>query len=137
MRVHNVPTLFDRLFAEPELGLRHASPLRGFQPAFDVLEHPDHYTLSADLPGVAGSEVEIEFEGGVLEIRGERTLPATGDEARVFRRERSAGRFARRFRFGEDVDVDAIEASSKDGVLTVTVPKSEKAKPRQIPLSVN
>lgn len=137
MRVHSVPTLFDRLFAEPELGVRAASHGRGFQPAVDVIEHPDHYELVADLPGVAGSDVEIEFSEGVLQVRGERTLPPADESSRVFHQERRAGHFGRTFRFGEDVDVDRIEATFKDGVLRVSIPKSEKTRPRQIPLTVN
>ena len=134
MRIHTAPSLFDRFFDE---ALSPAPVARPFRPALDLIEHPDRYEVVADLPGVDQKEVEVEFIEGVLHVRGERTGDTLSDEARAFRRERAAGKFARSIGFRDDIEVDGIDASFRDGVLRVNVPKSERNKPRQIPVTVN
>ena len=134
MRIHTVPSLFDRFFDE---ALSPAPVARPFRPALDLIEYPDRYEVVADLPGVDQKEVEVEFIEGVLHVRGERTGDALSDEARAFRRERAAGKFARSIGFRDDIDVDGIDASFRDGVLRVNVPKGERNRPRQIPVTVN
>jgi HSP20 family protein len=134
MRIHTVPSLFDRFFDE---ALSPAPVARPFRPAFDVIEFPDRYEVVADLPGVNQKEVEVEFIEGVLHVRGERAGDTLPDEARLYRRERVTGKFARSIGFRDDIDVDGIDASFHEGVLRVNVPKSEKNKPRQIPVMVN
>jgi HSP20 family protein len=134
MRIHTVPSLFDRFFDE---ALSPAPVARPFRPALDLIEYPDRYEVVADLPGVDQKEVEVEFIEGVLHVRGERTGDTLSDEARAFRRERAAGKFARSIGFRDDIDVDGIDASFRDGVLRVNVPKGERNRPRQIPVTVN
>jgi HSP20 family protein len=134
MRVHTVPSLFDRFFDE---AFTPAPVARPFRPAFDVIEYPDRYEVVADLPGVDQKEVEVEFIEGVLHVRGERASENLPDGARTFRRERVSGKFARSIGFRDDIEVDGIDASFREGVLRVNVPKSEKNKPRQIPVAVN
>ncbi len=134
MRIHTAPSLFDRFFDE---ALSPAPVARPFRPALDLIEYPDRYEVVADLPGVDQKEVEVEFIEGVLHVRGERTGDTLSDEARAFRRERAAGKFARSIGFRDDIEVDGIDASFRDGVLRVNVPKSERNKPRQIPVTVN
>jgi HSP20 family protein len=134
MRIHTAPSLFDRFFDE---ALSPAPVARPFRPALDLIEYPDRYEVVADLPGVDQKEVEVEFIEGALHLRGERTGDTLSDDARAFRRERSAGKFARSIGFRDDIDVDGIDASFRDGVLRVNVPKSERNKPRQIPVTVN
>jgi HSP20 family protein len=134
MRIHTVPSLFDRFFDE---ALSPAPVARPFRPALDLIEYPDRYEVVADLPGVDQKEVEVEFIEGVLHVRGERTGGTLSDEAKAYRRERATGKFARSIGFGEDVEVEGIDASFHDGVLRVNVPKSERSKPRQIPVTVN
>jgi len=134
MRIHTAPSLFDRFFEE---ALSPAPVARPFRPALDLIEYPDRYEVVADLPGVDQKEVEVEFIEGVLHLRGERARDVLSDEARTYRRERTVGKFARSIAFRDDIDVDGIDASFHDGVLRVNVPKSEKNKPRQIPVTVN
>ena len=134
MRIHTVPGLFERWFADlDELG---AETARAFRPAVDVLEFAEHYEVVADLPGIEQKSIEVEFTEGAIQIRGER-VEALPDEARVYRKERPVGKFGRSIGFGNDVDSEGIEASFKDGVLRVRVPKSARNKPRQIPVSVH
>ena len=134
MRIHTVPSLFDRFFDE---AFAPAPVARPFRPLLDLIEYPDRYEVVADLPGVGQEEVDVEFIEGVLYIRGERAADALPDEARALRRERASGKFARSIGFRDDIDVDGIDASFRDGVLRVNVPKSERSKPRQIPITVN
>ena len=134
MRHQTVSSLFDQLFADPLQRPAAAAPV--FRPAIDVREDEEGYELVADVPGVGKDDVEIRFEDGVLELKGER--PDGGDEeARWFRRERQAGTFVRRIAFRDEIDVDAIDATVRDGVLRVRLPKAAGSKPRQIPVTVH
>jgi HSP20 family protein len=110
---------------------------RPFRPALDLIEYPDRYEVVADLPGVDQKGVEVEFIEGVLHVRGERAGDTLSDEAKAYRRERATGKFARSIGFRDDIEVDGIDASFQEGVLRVNVPKSERNKPRQIPVTVN
>jgi HSP20 family protein len=135
MRTQSLPTLFDRFFADLEAPVRR--PEAAFQPALDLVERPDRYELTLDLPGTPRESVDVEFDEGALAIRGERAAEATPEDGRVHWRERRAGRFERRVAFRDEVAVDAITATYRDGVLRVVVPKSERARPRQIPVAVH
>jgi HSP20 family protein len=97
----------------------------------DLYRDGDHYVLSADLPGVDPGSVDVDIDGQLLTIRAERT--ARGDEGvKWLARERSAGSFHRQFTLGEGVDSERISATYDNGVLSVTVPVSERAKPRKV-----
>ncbi|HEY2067045.1 MAG TPA: Hsp20/alpha crystallin family protein [Gemmatimonadaceae bacterium] len=108
---------------------------RVWVPAMDVAERGDAYLVQAELPGVSPDQVDVSFEQNVLTIRG--TKPASFDvnaegELRVFAAERVHGGFERSVRLPEFVDADRIEAKFAHGLLTITVPKAEAAKPRRI-----
>lgn len=101
-------------------------------PAVDIKEETDHYLIRADIPGVKPEEIEITMENGVLSIRGERQFEET-EERKNFRRvERSHGVFYRRFSLPENTDAEAIEAKGKDGVIEITIPKTEDRQPKRI-----
>ncbi|MFA9443821.1 Hsp20/alpha crystallin family protein [Egicoccus sp. AB-alg6-2] len=103
-----------------------------FSPALDVEETEDVFTLHVELPGVTADDVEVSLEENVLTIAGERRFY---DEkaADGFRRiERHFGRFHRAVRLPDRVDGDKVSATYRDGLLTITVPKAEEAKPRRI-----
>jgi len=134
MRIHTAPGLFDRFLDE---AFTPAQVARPFRPAFDLIEYPDRYEVVADLPGVDQKEVEVEFIEGALHVRGERTDGTPSGDARAYRRERTTGKFNRSIGFRDDVEVDEIDASFRDGVLRVNIPKSARNKPRQIPVAVN
>ena len=104
---------------------------RSFTPRIDIVEKDGDIYLRAELPGVDKSDVRVEVEDNQLFLTGEKRLG--GDDAdKQLQRERSAGRFARTFNLPRTVDAQAIEASYKDGVLTVKLPRSGDAKPRRI-----
>lgn len=104
-----------------------------WSPALDVEETDDVFTLHVELPGVDPEEVEITLEESVLTISGERRFYNENEEANGFRRiERRFGRFHRAVRLPDRVDGERVEATYRDGLLTISVPKAEEAKPRRI-----
>jgi HSP20 family protein len=108
---------------------------RSFVPSLDVVERADAYLISAELPGVDASAVEISFENNTLTIRGTKapSLQAQqNEEIRVYTAERLSGTFERAVRLPEYVEGDKIEASYSQGVLTITVPKAQAARARKI-----
>ena len=144
----NSPTLYDvhtlqrrlgRLFDEAFQGWpSHGNDgaLAGWLPPVDVLEDKDAVRISVELPGVKADDVKISLENSVLTIRGEKRQAAEETTEHVHRYERSYGMFERSFTVPSTVDADHIQASYDLGVLTVRLPKVEKAKPRQITVKV-
>lgn len=101
-------------------------------PAVDVFEDKDAVKIVAELPGVKAEDVKISLESQTLTLRGEKRQVAEEKTERVHRYERTYGAFERTFALPGTVDADRIEASYADGLLTVTLPKVERARPRQI-----
>ncbi len=102
----------------------------------DLSEKEDHYVISAEVPGVKSEDLNVTVENDTLTISAEKRDEYEGNEGGVLRRERSYGRISRSFQLGNQVDAEKIEAEYKDGVLTVTLPKLEKAKPRELKVKV-
>jgi HSP20 family protein len=107
----------------------------GWLPAVDVRESDDAFTFTAELPGIGKEEVEITVEDSVLTLSGERRFNESDEEKNYRRIERAYGAFSRSFTLPSAVDAERIEATFKDGLLTVTVPKAELAKARKITIS--
>ena len=103
-------------------------------PAVDVFEDKDAVKIVAELPGVKPQDVKLSLESNTLTIRGEKKQQAEERSERVHRYERSYGSFERAFVLPSTVDGEKISAEYRDGVLTVTVPKAERARPREIPV---
>ncbi len=97
----------------------------------DLYRDGDHYVLNADLPGIDPGSVDVDVDGQLLTIRAERT-PRSQEGVKWITRERSAGSFLRQLNVGQGVDTDKISASYENGVLSVVIPISEKAKPRKV-----
>ncbi len=106
-------------------------------PPVDIAETPDAYVLKAELPEVSSEDVKVSVQDGVLCLEGERRrqTPAESD-ARFHRVERAYGCFVRSFVLPDNVDEGRLEATFKDGVLTIRMPKIEQAKPRAIEVKV-
>ncbi|QYF72436.1 Hsp20/alpha crystallin family protein [Cryobacterium sp. PAMC25264] len=100
----------------------------------DLYRSGDVYVLDADMPGIDPGSVDIDVDGQLLTIRGERTL-ASHDNVKWLTRERTAGSFLRQLNLGQGIDLDNISAKYANGVLSVTIPVSEAAKPRKIEVS--
>ena len=107
-------------------------------PSVDIEEAEDKYVIKADLPGVDKKDIDVKLENGVLSIRGEKqTEKETGKGSKRHRTERFHGTFARSFTLPEAVKSDKVDASYKDGVLLLEIPKAEEAKPKSINIKVS
>lgn len=105
-------------------------------PPVDIEEDKERLALVAELPGFREDQIQIQMEGGVLTIRGERRFEGDKTGGKNFHRvERSYGQFVRSFTLPNNVDRDNVHASFSDGLLTIELPKREEAKPRQIRIS--
>jgi HSP20 family protein len=133
------PSFFERPFGRfprfmEELFREWAPAGRGrtLMPAMDICDDDQRYTISVELPGTKKEDVQVELQEGVLTIRGEKK--SEREEKKEKRRyvERTYGSFTRSFTLPRDADGERLDASFKDGVLTITIPKAEEAKPRSI-----
>ena len=104
-------------------------------PAVDIRESDDEYRFELEVPAVLASDVKVTVKDGVLVVTGERRYEKETND-KVHRVERRYGRFTRSFRLPENADESKIEASAKDGVLTLRVAKREEVKPRAIEVKV-
>lgn len=128
----------DRLFEAPLAELtRSAQLLSGWTPALDMYEDKDNFFVKAKLPGMKKEDIELSLHDGSLSISGERKSESKHEDAEVYRAERFFGRFQRTVTLPTPVAVDKVKAQYKDGILTVTLPKTEEAKPKHIDVNVS
>jgi HSP20 family protein len=106
-------------------------------PAVDIYEQGHDIVLKAELPGVDPKDVDVRVENNVLTLRGERKLDNEVKRENYHRVERSYGAFTRSFTMPNMVDTEKIKAEYKDGVLRVSLPKKDEAKPKQISINVS
>lgn len=136
-RLASVRDELNSLFGLPFGGLAQASRLwSDWAPALDVHEDKDSFVVKAELPGMKKEDIDVTFQDGALSISGERKSETRSEEAEVYRSERYVGRFQRTVALPGAVAADKVKAQYKDGILTVTLPKTEEAKPKQINVSV-
>jgi HSP20 family protein len=112
------------------------SNLTSWAPAVDIFENEHELVVKADLPDVDPKELDIRVENNILTIRGERKFEKKSTGGSYLRVERSYGSFARSFSLANTVNSEAIKADYQNGVLTLSVPKREEAKPKQIKVTV-
>jgi len=138
---------FSRLFGQLPLGFRYSGARDGettreglslpdWSPAVDITENGKTYTIKADMPELKKEDVKVTVKNGILELSGERKTEKEDKDEKRHRIERSYGRFVRTFALPEDADAEGIQAQCQDGVLTVTLPKSETAKAKEIAVKV-
>jgi HSP20 family protein len=119
--------------------LEHAgeeSNLTSWAPAVDIYETEHELVVKADLPEVDPKDLDIRVENNLLTIRGERKFEKKVNEENYLRVERAYGSFSRSFSLANTVNAEAIKADYQNGVLTLTIPKREEAKPKQIKVNV-
>lgn len=128
---------FDRL--RRQLGLlaeglegRTAGRRAGVFPLINLTEDKNNYYVRAELPGVKPEDLDIQATGTTVSLAGDRKIAEENNDARYHRREREAGKFSRMISLSTEIDPGKVEASLADGVMTIRLPKSEKAKPKQI-----
>jgi HSP20 family protein len=131
----------NRLFNEAFRGTRAGDEDWGlggsWAPAVDILEQDGNIVLKAELPGVDPKDVEVRVENNTLTLRGERRFDNETKRENYHRVERSYGTFTRSFSLPNVVDTEKIKAEYRDGVLNVTLPTKEEAKPKQISINVS
>jgi len=129
----------DRLFETPLAEFTHGSQqmLSGWAPAVDLYEDKDNLYLKAEVPGLKKEDLDISIHEDLLTLAGERKAETKATPGQVYRSERFVGRFQRTFTLPTPVAVDHVKATYSDGILTVTLPKTEQAKPKQISVTAN
>jgi HSP20 family protein len=113
------------------------SEVKGYwNPRVDVHENEKSVYLDIDLPGIDKKDIKVEVKDHTLTISGERKEEHKSEDSRCYRSERSYGKFERSFNLSDTVESDKVAAEYKNGVLTLTVPKTEKAMPKEIQVAV-
>ena len=126
----------NRAFGDERLLFRAGESV-GWTPACDIYEDGEEIVVRADLAGVEPKDVDIRFENGVLTLKGERKLEKEDKRENYHRLELSYGTFTRSFSLPATIDVEKILAESKQGVLSIHLPKKLEAKPKSIQVKVN
>jgi HSP20 family protein len=137
-RLSNLRDELDTLFELPfwsNFG-RQAQLFSGWTPALDLYQNNDNVVAMLELPGMRKEDIEISLHDGMLTIAGERRTE-TLDGEKAERSERYIGKFRRSINLPTRVDANKVSATYKDGILTVTLPKAEEAKPKQIQVNVS
>ena len=136
---HGATTLQDqvnRLFNDVFERKAEESSLTAWAPSVDIYETEHELVVKADLPEVDSKDLDIRVENNILTIRGERKFEKKVNEENYLRVERAYGSFARSFTLANTVNSEAIKADYQNGVLTLSIPKKEEAKPKQIKVNV-
>jgi HSP20 family protein len=125
--------LWNRSFGETALGRVLETE---WQPSADIAETADSITIKAELPGLEPKDIEVTLSGDLLTIKGEKKKEKEKKDEKFHRTERFYGIFERSFRFPVGVKMDKVEAKFDKGILTVTLPKTEEAKTKEIKVQV-
>jgi len=105
---------------------------RSFSPAIDVIEGEQAFTVLCELPGLEQKNIDVSVESNVITIKGEKAVEKEEKKGKFFKKESWSGSFQRTLPLPASVDIEGIDASLKDGILTIELPKKEEAKPKQI-----
>ncbi|HEY3594485.1 MAG TPA: Hsp20/alpha crystallin family protein [Polyangiaceae bacterium] len=133
----NLRDEMNSLFEVPFLAAGGRQQLfNGWTPALDVYQNADNVVAVIELPGMRKEDIDISLHDGTLTIAGERKSESEQNEDNAERTERFVGKFRRSITLPTRVDAGKVAASYKDGVLTVTLPKAEEAKPKKIEVSI-
>ena len=132
VRVRNQFDNFFDDFFNPALCIDEGMAASAWNPAVDVYENKEDIIIKAELPGVEKKDIKVDVNGGVLTLKGERNHEKEVKEEAFYRRESVYGKFERSFKLPDGTDSDKIKADFKDGILKVSVPKTEGKLPKQI-----
>ncbi len=133
----DIDTLFNRLVSgSPRLALEGSGRKLDWAPSADISETDKEYVIRAELPAVNKEDVQVTLDDGMITIKGERKQQKEDKNEKYHRVESFYGSFERRFSLPENVNADTIRCESKDGILTVHIPKSETPKPKAKQIAV-
>ncbi len=138
--LEDVSNRLNRIFGQSLARTESGQPmlaLADWAPSVDISETDTAYLVKAEIPGVKKEDVKVTIQDGMLTIRGERKQEKEEKGKKFHRIERSYGSFVRSFRVPDDADENSVKAEFKDGMLNVTLAKSDKAKPKSIEVSVS
>jgi HSP20 family protein len=130
MELERMRRQMDRFFDGLSVG--QVRPAAGVFPLINLTETRDALTVRAELPGISSEDIDIQATGNTLSLSGRRSLPEEDRMAKYHRRERESGEFSRLIGLPTDINPDKVEASMKNGVLTIVLPRAEASKPKQI-----
>ncbi len=128
--------LFDGFFGRPSQVGQVGGMERVWAPAVDMYETRDELVITAELPGLTEKDIQLSITGDMLTIRGERRWDQEVKQENYYRGERWFGKFERALPLPIHVQAEKVKASYRDGVLTVTLPKAEEIKPKEIKIDV-
>ena len=138
--MREIESMLDRYTNATGRGMANIDAEVGFaewSPTVDIEEDADNYLIRADVPGVDKNDIDVHLDNGVLSISGEKKVEKeTNNGTRQHRTERYCGSFSRRFTLPTAIKSDEVDASYKDGVLSLKIPKAEEAKPKSIEIKV-
>ena len=126
--------LFDDFFGRPVM--RREWTEAAWCPCVDVSETKDNVIINTEIPGMSKDDVKVSIQDNVLTLSGEKKQQKEEKDANYHRMERSHGSFSRSFTLPTTVQADKVKAAYRDGILRITLPKSEEVKPKQIPITV-
>ena len=129
------PTFGRMLSLQNELDQLFETPIRAWAPVLDVQEDKDNFVIRTELPGLRREDIDVSLHEGAVIISGERKVEEVKEGVEIHRQERFYGKFQRALTLPAPVAADKVKAQYKDGILTVTLPKVEEAKPKQIIVS--
>ncbi len=138
--LEDMSTRLNRMFARPAIGQangKETMTVADWAPSVDISETDAEYLIKAELPDVKKEDVKVTVEDGVLTLQGERRQEKEEKDKKYHRIERSYGSFVRSFALPDQVDETKVKAEFKDGMLNLHIPKSEKAKPKAIEVTVD
>lgn len=136
-RFNMMPRKFERMFDEFFTVSPSSENEFGWEPRADVHETDEHYVVELDVPGIDKKDVKVKFEDNTLTVSGERKMEQKSDEKNSHRYERAYGSFSRTIHLPKNVNTQKINASYKNGVLEITLPKADEVKPKEIEINVN
>ena len=126
----------NRLFGLTANDGRHVAADGAWHPRVDIYEEKENVIVRAELPGLGKDDIDVHVEDSVLTLKGTKKNESEVKEEEYYRCERRYGTFERTFELPTEVDVGKIKAEFKDGVLTVTLPRTEAAKPKRVDIEV-
>jgi HSP20 family protein len=130
-----VNKLFDDFFGNRPARIEWTEGV--WNPSVDVTEDKDSLVVKAEMPGMSKDDVKVSVQDNVLTLKGEKKQEKEEKDKNYHRVERSYGSFCRSFQLPTSVKADKIKANYKDGVLSITLPKTEEVKPKEIPISID
>lgn len=126
---NEINRLFDGMLPATE---REETDFFNWQPSVDTIEKDNAVEIRAELPGIKKDDISIDVRGNVLTLSGERNYDEDVNEENFYRKERFYGKFQRAFTLSDNVDADNIDAHFDEGILKITVPKTEESQKKQI-----